>query len=140
MSEAHEAEEPNLTFVNIKMFDLYRALVLCYPIFLFTRRLSSAGNAFSSLRKASGYPFALIFGNPGLQRGRKGKEETGSGKKGGERGGEGKGERGSGFPFPLSLSSFFPTPSLTLPFPSPLKPWFLRMLCARCPKGNEGKA
>ena len=49
-----EAEEPNLTIVNIKMFDLYRALVLCYPIFLFTRRLSSAGNVFSSLRKPNG--------------------------------------------------------------------------------------
>ena len=29
-----------------------------------------------------------ILGNPGLQRGREGKAETGSGKKGGGRGGE----------------------------------------------------
>ena len=36
-----------------------------------------------------------ILGNPGLQRGREGKEETRSGKKGAGRGREGKGERGS---------------------------------------------
>ena len=48
----------------------------------------------------------VILGNPGLQRGRDGKGETGSGKKVG--GGEGRGrERGKGKPWEASLYRSF---------------------------------
>ena len=46
----------------------------------------------------------FILGNPGLQRGRDGKGETGSGKK--VRGGEGKG-KGNGKPWEASLYRSF---------------------------------
>ena len=68
-----------------------------------------------------------ILGNPRLHRGRDGKGETEGGKKGGGRRGEEKGEA-SPFPFPFPspvdpLLLFPPAPSLSLSFPSPLKPW-----------------